>query len=138
MASAVQGDSVLGMISRPTSSLFASLLVLTQLLVSPFAYASPTVDVACGPTGQSAHATTSGMTDCCNCPDGQAPAPSDSSHGDHHCRTHAACTFPCAHTPALSAIGLFVARPTPSAGAVSDLAAPAFDSPLFDFLRPPN
>ena len=64
MASAVQGDSVLGMISGPTSSLFASLLVLTQLLVSPFAYASPAVDVACGPTGQSAHATTSGMTDC--------------------------------------------------------------------------
>ena len=126
------------MISRQTSSLFASLLVLTQLLVSPFAHASPTADDDCGPTGQSTHATTGGTTDCGNCPDGQAPSPSDSSHGDHHCRTHAACTCPCAHTPALGAIRLFVASPTPPEGAVSDLATPAFDSPLFDFLRPPN
>ena len=126
------------MIGRQTSSLLASLLVLTQLLVSPFAHASPTADDDCGATGQTTHATTSGMTDCGDCPDGQAPAPSDSSNSDHHCRTHAACTCPCAHTPALGAIRLVVASPTPPEGVVSDLAAPAFDSPLFDFLRPPN
>jgi hypothetical protein len=124
------------MISRQTSSLFASLLVLTQLLVSPLAHASPTADDDCGATGRSTHATASGMTDCGDCPDGQAP--SDSSNGDHHCRTHVACTCPCAHTPALGAIRLFVASPTPPEGAVSDLAASTFDSPLFDFLRPPN
>ena len=127
-----------GMISRQTSSLFASLLVLTQLLVSPLAHGSPTADDDCGATGQSTHATASGMTDCGDCPNGQAPAPSDSSNSDHHCRTHAVCTCPCAHTPALGAIRLFVASPTPPEGAVSDLAAPTFDSPLFDFLRPPT
>ena len=124
------------MIGRPTSSLLATLLIVVQLLVGPFAHAAPTADSDCGPTGHTTHTSTSGMTDCGDCPDGQAP--SDSSNGDHHCRTHAACTCPCAHTPALGAIRLFVASPTPPESAVSDLAAPAFDSPLFDFLRPPN
>jgi len=140
MAPAALRDSVHRMISRQTSSLLASLLVLTQLLVSPFAHASPTADDDCGPTGQTTHTTTttSGTMDCGDCPDGQAPAPSDSSSTDHHCRTHAACLCPCAHTPALGAIRLFVPSPTPPESVVSDLAAPAFVSPLFDFLRPPN
>jgi len=126
------------MIGRPISSLLATLLIVVQLLVGPFAHAAPTADSDCGPTGQTTHTSTSGMTDCGDCPDGQAPAPSESSGGDHHCRTHAACSCPCAHTPALGAIRLFVASPTPPEGAVCDLTAPTFDSPLFDFLRPPN
>jgi hypothetical protein len=126
------------MISRPTSSLFASLLVLIQLLVSPFAHASPTADDDCGATGQTTHATARAMTDCGGCPDRQAPAPSDSSNSDRHCRTHVACTCTCAHTPALGALRLFVASPTTPQSMVSDLMAPAFDSPLFEFLRPPN
>jgi hypothetical protein len=138
MASAALGDSVHRMVSRQTSSLFASLLVLSQLLVSPFAHASPAVDEDCGPTRQSTHAATAGMTDCGGCPDGQASTPSGTSHDDHHCRTHAACASPCAHTPALGAIRLFVASPSPPESAVTDVATPAFDSPLFDFLRPPN
>ena len=124
------------MIGRPISSLLATLLVVVQLLVGPFAHASPTADDECGLTGQTTHTSTSGMMDCGDCPDGQAP--SDSSNSDHHCRTHAACTCPCAHTPALGAIRLVIVSPTPPEGAVSDLAAPTFDSPLFDFLRPPN
>lgn len=130
--------TVRGMVSRPTSALFASLLVLAQLLVSPYAHPSPATDDDCGPADQATHATTGGMTDCGSCPDGQGQAPSDSSRGDHHCRTHVACTCPCAHTPALGAIQLIVASPTPPESAVIDLAAPALDSPLFDFLRPPN
>jgi hypothetical protein len=126
------------MIGRPTSSLLATLLIAVQLLAGPFAHAVPTADSDCGHSLQTTHTTTSGMMDCGDCPDGQAPAPSDSSDGDHHCRIHAACTCPCAQTPALGAIRLFVASPTPPVGAVSDLAAPTFDSPLFDFLRPPN
>jgi hypothetical protein len=126
------------MIGRPASSLFASLLVLFQLLGSPLAHATPTADNDCGPAGQTTHTTTTGMMDCGDCPDGQVPAPSGSSNSDDHCRTHATCTCTCAHTPALGAIRLIIARPTPPESAVSDLAAPAFDSPLFDFLRPPN
>jgi len=126
------------MLGRPTSSLLATLLIVVQLLVGPFAHAVPTADDGCGPAGQTTHTTTSGMMDCGDCPDGQAPAPPDSSNSGHHCRNHAACTCSCTHTPALGAIGLFVASPTPPQGAVSDLAAPTFDSPLFVFLRPPN
>jgi hypothetical protein len=126
------------MIGRPTSSLLATLLILVQLLVGPFAHAAPNADSDCGPTGQTTHTTTSGMTDFGDCPDGQVPAPSDSSDSDHHCRTHAACTCSCAHTPALGTVRLIIASPTPPEGAVSDLASPTFDSPLFDFLRPPN
>jgi hypothetical protein len=126
------------MISRQTSSLFASLLVLTQLLISPLAHASPTADEDCGATDQTTHATVTAMTDCGGCPDGQAPAPSDPSNSDHHCRTHVACTWPSAHTPALGAIRLVVASPTPPEDVVGELTVPTFDSPLFDFLRPPN
>jgi hypothetical protein len=126
------------MISRQTSSLFASLLVLTQLLVSPLAHASPTADDGCGATDQTTHATARAMTDCGDCPDGQAPAPSDSSNSDHHCRTQVTCTWPGAHTPALGAIRLVVASPTPPEDVIGELTVPTFDSPLFDFLRPPN
>jgi hypothetical protein len=126
------------MASRQISSLFASLLVLTQLLVSPLAHASPTADDDCGATGQTSLATARSMTDCGGCPDRQVPAPSDPSNSDHHCRTHVACTWPGAHTPALGAIRPVVASPTPPEGVVGELTVPSFDSPLFDFLRPPN
>jgi len=126
------------MISRHTSSLFASLLVLTQLFVSPLAHASLTADDDCGATGQTTYATATAMTDCGGCPNGQAPASSDSSNSGHHCRIHATCTSPCAHTPALGAIRLVVASPTPPEDVVGELTVPSFDSPLFNFLRPPN
>lgn len=138
MADRDPGATVRPMISRQTSSLFASLLVLTQLLVSPLAHASPAADDDCRATGQTTHATSRAMTNCGGCPDGQAPVPSDSSNSDHHCRTHVACTWPSAHTPALGAIRLVVASPTPTEDVVGELTVPAFDSPLFDFLRPPN
>jgi hypothetical protein len=126
------------MIGRPTSSLLAALLILLQLLAGPLAYAASTADSDCEHTNQTTHTTTSGMMGCGDCPDGRAPPSSDSSDGDSHCRNHVACTCSCAHTPALVAIQLFVASPTPPDGAISDSAAPTFDSPLFDFLRPPN
>ena len=124
------------MIGRPISSLLATLLIVVQLLVGPFAHASPTADDECGLTGQTTHTTTSAMMDCGDCPDGQAPL--DSPDGDHHCRTHAACTCSCVHMPALGAIRLMIASPTPPESAVGALAVSTFDRPLFDFLRPPN
>jgi hypothetical protein len=123
---------------RPTSSLLATLLILIQLLVGPFAHATPAADDDCGPTGQATHQAEGAMSDCGDCPGDPAPSSSDSAASDHHCRTHAACSCPCAHTPALGAIRLVIASPTPPEAVVSVLAAPTFDSPLFDFLRPPN
>jgi hypothetical protein len=126
------------MIGRPTSSLFATLLIVVQLLVGPLANAAPTTGGGCDPTGQTTHTTSKGMVDCGDCPDGQAPASSNSSGGDHHCRNHAACTCSCVHMPALGAIRLMIASPTPPESAVGALAVSTFDRPLFDFLRPPN
>lgn len=132
------GATVRPMIGRRASSLLGSLLVLAQLLTGPFAHAAPPTEEDCGPNGQTSHATTSGMMDCGDCPDGQAPPSSDSSNGDHHCRIHAACSCPCAHTPALGAFRPVIASPTPPECVSRVLAVPAFDPPLFDFLRPPN
>jgi len=101
---------------RLTSSLFASLLVFFQLLVSPLAHAMPTANDDCGSMDQTMHM----------------------AGDDHHCGTDAACSCPCAHTPALNSFRLLFAGPMPPEAVVSALAAPTFDSPLFDLLRPPN
>ena len=132
------GAMVRRMIGRPTPSLFASLLLLFQLLVSPLSHATPTANDGCDSTDQATHVAGGGMTDCGDCPDEQVPTAPDSSTGDHHCRTHVACSCPCAHTPALGSIRLIIASPTPPESVASILTAPAFDAPLFDFLRPPN
>jgi len=126
------------MIGRPKSSLIASLLLLFQLLLSPLSHATPAANDDCDSTGQATHMAGGGMTDCGDCPDEQVPTAPDSSTGDHHCRTHVACSCPCAHTPALGSIRLIIASPTPPESIAIVLAAPAFDSPLFDLLRPPH
>jgi hypothetical protein len=138
MAPAQAGATVRRMIGRPKSSLFASLLVLAQLLVSPLSHATPAANHDCDSTDQATHMAGGGATDCGDCPDGQVPTAPNSSTGDHHCRTHIACSCPCAHTPALGSIRLIIASPTPPESVASVLIAPAVDAPLFDFLRPPN
>ena len=138
MAPAQAGAMVRRMIGRPNSSLFASLVVLFQLLVSPLSHAAPLANDDCDSTDQATHMAGGGATDRGDCPDGQVPTAPGSSTGDHHCRTHVACSCPCAHTPALGSIRLVVASPTPPESVAGALAASAFDPPLFDFLRPPN
>jgi hypothetical protein len=122
----------------PVSSLFASALLIVQLLVAPFAHGefTPAGEADCHGVSQeqAPSATDSGADDC-----------SQMSAGDHghclphghHCRTHAACSCPCAHTPALSAIRPVILRLTLQAAVVSELTAPASDPPLFELLRPP-
>jgi hypothetical protein len=138
MAPAQAGAMVRRMIGRPKSSLFVSLLVLFQLLVSPLSHAAPAANDDCDSVDQATHMAGGGATDCGDCPDGQVPAAPGSSTSDHHCRTHVACSCPCAHTPALGSMRLIVASPTPPESVASVLATPVFDAPLFDFLRPPN
>ena len=126
------------MIGRPKSSLFASLLLIVQLLVSPLSHATPAANDDCDATDQATHMAGGGMIDCGDCPDDRRCRPLRLLDCDHHCRTHVACSCPCAHTPALGSIRLIIASPTPPESVASVLTAPAFDSPLFDFLRPPN
>jgi hypothetical protein len=123
----LRGATVCCMIGRSPSSLLASLLVFAQLLTGPLLHAAPLADEDCGPIGQTSHTAAGGLADSGDCPD-----------GNQHCRTHAACTCPCAHTPALGSFRPVIASPTPPEGVSRVLAVPAFDPPLFDFLRPPN
>ena len=125
-------------IGRPKSALFASVLVLFQLLVSPLSHAAPAANDDCDSAHQTSHMAGGGVADCAGCPDQRVPASSDSSTGDHHCRAHAACSCPCAHTPALDSMPLIVAGATPPESVASVPTTPVADSPLFDFLRPPN
>jgi hypothetical protein len=126
------------MIGRSPSSLLASLLVFAQLLTGPLAHAAPLADEDCGSIGQTSHAAASVQTGCGDCPDEQSSPGSGFPDGDHHCRTHAVCACPCAHTPALDSFRPVIASPTPPEGVSLVLAIPEFDPPLFDFLRPPN
>jgi len=130
--------TVRGMIGRSPSSLLASLLVFAQLLTGPLSHAAPLADEDCGSIGQMSHAAASVQTGCGDCPDEQSSPGSGFPDGDHHCRTHAVCSCPCAHTPALGSFRPVIASPTPPEDVSRVLLIPAFDPPLFDFLRPPN
>lgn len=139
MAPALASAMVRCMIGRRKSALFASLLVLFQLLASPLSHAAPAANDDRDSEDQASHMAGGAVTDCGACPDEQvSAAPDSSTGGDHPCRTHVACACPCAHTPALGSIELIVASPMPPENVVSVLTTPVFDAPLFDFLRPPN
>lgn len=128
------------MIARPTSSLLASILLIAQLVASPFAHGAPGMssDSDCEGTETASHASTDAIAECTDCLNEHSIAPHESGTDDHHCRTHFACSCPCAHTPALHAFRVVTLRPTPPAAVDGVLAAGTFDPPLFDLLRPPN
>lgn len=124
------------MTRRSSSPYFASLLVVLQLLMAPFAHAAvnPFGDEACAGmavdggmsmgAGDCAHMTAD--TDGCCQQDGQ------------RCHGHAACSCPCAHTPALETVRVLLLEPTPPVAAEFVLVTPAFETPLFKLLRPPK
>ena len=95
-ACSTAGAKMRFMRNRPISRVVASLLVLAQLMLGPFA-----------------HATTFAA-----------------GEGD--------CACPCAHTPALGATRVVLPGSASVAAVAGPLAGPAFDAPLYDFLRPPN
>jgi hypothetical protein len=128
------------MIGRPASRLFASILLIAQLVSGPYTHAAvmaaPQGD--CDPVAAAAHTDTDVMARRADCPDEQPPASTASHTEQHHCRTHAACSCPCAQTPALGVVRLVIFRPVRPAAIEGVLAAGTFDPPVFDFFRPPN
>lgn len=136
MVCAAPGATVRAMIGRRASSFIASALVVVHLLVGAFAEAAPMtgdVDCAAGPSaGAVLHTAALGL----------APASVGSHHGSsgagNHGHAHVVCRCGCSHTPALSVSRPFLVKPAPTPGVIGTLPAPAFDPPLFDFLRPPN
>lgn len=123
------------MIGRPASSLFASILLIVQLLMAPFAHtqAMPAGDAGCA--GMSQDDSPSAAGDCAQM---STDADGHCQHSGHHCRTHAACSCPCAHTPALATVRPLILEPAPTAEVVGTLASAAVDPPLFRLLRPPK
>jgi len=103
------------MTRRSLSPCFASLLLVLQLLMAPFAHAevNPSGDEVCAGmalegamsmgAGDCAHMTSD--TDGCCQQDG------------HRCRSHATCSCPCAHTPALETVRVLLLDPTPPVAA---------------------
>jgi hypothetical protein len=127
------------MTRRPASSLFASILLIAQLLMAPFTHAEafPSGDDGCAAMAQS-HAPAATGSPAGACAQMSTDADGHCQHHGHHCRTHAACSCPCAHTPALASVRPLILDPTPPDEVVSTLATPAFDPPLFKLLRPPK
>ena len=122
---------------NPLSHVLAALLVLVQLVVGPFAHASP---LAVGGADCAGVASTQGSTHDHPIGHGALSVVEDASGGDgsHSCRTHLACACPCAHTPALGVTRVVLQGCGSVAAVTGPLAGPAFDAPLFDFLRPPD
>jgi hypothetical protein len=127
------------MVGAPASSLFVSTLLVLQLVMAPFTHAEavPARDADCAGTAQ-AQGPAAMDTAASDCGQMTSDAAGNCHHDGHHGRTHALCSCPCAHTPALSAIGPVFPLSAPTSAAIGALAAPAFDPPLFKLLRPPK
>jgi len=124
------------MTRRSSSPYFASLLLILQLLMAPFTHAGvmPADDVDCAGMMQGG-AMSMGAGDCAHM---TADTDGGCQPDGHRCHSHAACSCPCAHTPALDAVRFLVPEPTPPVAVASVLVTPAFDTPIFKLLRPPK
>ena len=118
------------------SPYFASLLVVRQLLVTPFTHAEvmPADDVDCADMMQGG-AMSMGAGDCAHM---TVDTDDGCQQDSHRCHSHAACSCPCAHTPALETARVLLLEPTPPVAVDVVLVTPAFDTPLFKLLRPPK
>jgi hypothetical protein len=122
--------------SRTASSVFASVLLVLQLLSAPFSHAGALTATGDDCARMQQQATTVGHADV-DC--GHMATSAHCKHnGQQQHRSHASCSCPCGHVPALATIRLFVAEPTPSVDAAGLLAVAKFDPPLFELLRPPK
>lgn len=140
MAYGAHSATVHRMIRRPASLFLVSALVVIQLLVGAFAQAAPLAMSDAGCVGDwPAHPAADTRMQSGD----HAQLPAGVHHGSngagqHHASTHAVCRCGCAQTPALGVSRSVVLSPALSGDVSGDLAAPAFDPPLFDLLRPPK
>ncbi|HEX7374940.1 MAG TPA: hypothetical protein VF277_08190 [Steroidobacteraceae bacterium] len=122
---------------RRIGAWLACLLVIAQMTIGPVAH--PMDDA--GSAGPCSHATGTaacGDGDCGHCPLGTnhtAPGP---HHGHGGAPSHARCANPCGHTPALATASFLPLRASAPLAWADDPPGSSRDSPLFDFLRPPN
>jgi hypothetical protein len=124
------------MTRRSWSPYFASLLLVLQLLMAPFAHAevNPSGDEGCAGMALEA-AMSMGAGDCAHMTAGTDGC---CQQNGQRCHGHAACLCPCVHTPALETVRVLLLEPTPPVAVEFVLVTPAFDTPLFRLLRPPK
>jgi hypothetical protein len=125
------------MTRRSFSPYFASLLVVLQLLMAPFTHAEVTAasgDMDCASMTQ-AGAMSMAAGDCAHM---TADTDDGCQRDGKPCHSHAACSCPCAHTPALGTVRVLLLEPAPPDAVEVVLVTPAFDTPLFKLLRPPK
>jgi hypothetical protein len=140
MAYVTHGATVHRMGRRPASLLLVSVLVVIQLLVGAFAQPAPLAmgDAGCVGDWPAHPAADTRMQ---SGDHSQLPAGGhreSNGAGQHHAGTHVVCRCGCAHTPAMGVSRLVMPNSSPPVDAVSAIAVPTFDPPLFEFLRPPN
>jgi len=122
--------------NRRTAAWLASVLIVLQMVLGPVAHPM-TGAVGAVHCTHAAGSAACGGGDCGNCPSGSDHAPGP-HHGHDGATSHARCSCPCAHTPALSIASFTLARPDVPVALACEPKGPAFSPPLFDFLRPPN
>jgi hypothetical protein len=124
------------MTRQSSSPYVASLLLVLQLLMAPFAHAevNPSGDADCAGMTQDG-ATGMAAGDCAHM---SVDTQGDCQQDGHRCHSHAACSCPCTHTPALGTLRVLLLEPSPPVAAEMALVTPAFDTPLFKLLRPPK
>ena len=119
-----------------SSPYFASLLVVLQLLMAPFAHAEVSPSGVEGCAGMALEGAISmGAGDCAHM---TADTDGCCQQDGKRCHGHAACSCPCAHTPALETVQVLLLEPAPPVAAEFVLVTPAFETPLFKLLRPPK
>lgn len=124
------------MARRAWSPYFASMLLVLQLLMAPFTHAEarPAGEADCAGLTQGGAASMAAG----DCTHVDADTDGNCQQDGHRCQSHAACSCPCAHTPALGTVRFLVLEPSPPVAAERALVTPAFDTPLFKLLRPPK
>jgi len=136
LVSAVGTSTVAIMTRRSLSPYFVSLLVVLQLLLTPFTHA------ATGPSGDEDCAGMtpgSGMSmDAVDCAHMTADTNGGCLQDGQTCRSHAACSCLCVYTPALGTVRVLLLEPTPPYPVEVVPVMPALDTPPFKLLRPPK
>jgi hypothetical protein len=124
------------MTRRASSPYFAALLVVMQLLVAPFSHAEVSAPGAVDCAGMAqGGAMSMGAGDCAHM---AADTGGGCQQDGQPCHSHAVCSCPCAHTPALGTVRVLLLEPTLPVAVEFVRVTPAFDTPIFKLLRPPK
>jgi len=128
------------MLPRTVSSFLASVLLVVQLVSAPFSHAGVVApgDGDCAGMAMQHQPSMAGNDADADCGHMSIDAREHCKHTRQAHHSHASCTCPCGHAPALATVRLIILEPTPPVEATGPLATATFDPPFFELLRPPK